>query len=145
MLSNRIGRGSSMSAPSTPEALWQLSDVPAGVGVDSFVDELDQFMPVAANAQCAVAGVDQFDRGVHDRGEGGVEFQTGCHGQHRVDKSVQAISALDDLLDTILYLVQQFAQPQLRQRLAKGAMVSLIWSGHDRSLLPPLGGPAIQL
>ena len=115
MLSSRIGVGSSMSTPSTPRPCGRGPICSRVVFVDAFVDELDEFVIVAAHAQRAVAGVDQLDSGVHDGAQRRVELKTRCHHQHRVDESIEAVPALDDLLDPVLDLTQEFAQSQLRE------------------------------
>lgn len=89
--------------------------------VDAFVDELDQFVVVAAHPQRAVPRVDQFDGGVHDGAQRFVQFQTGGDHQHGFDEAVEAVAALDDLLDTVLDLYEQFAKPKLRQCVAQRA------------------------
>ncbi len=109
MFSNRIGFGSSINTPNTPATLGQWPDLGAGGFVDALVDELGQFVTVAPHAECAVAGVDQLDRGVHDGAQGGVEFETRGHHEHGLDQAVESVATLHDLLDAILNLGEQFA------------------------------------
>ena len=74
---------------------------------------------VAADPQRAVAGVDQLDRGVHDRAQRGVQVQPGCHRQHRVDQAVDAVTAFDDLLDASCTSVSSSRSRSSRQRLTQ--------------------------
>ena len=67
-------------------------------------DESDQIMFGPPHAQRAVARIHQFCRGANDRLEGGVEFQPGGDGQHRVHQAVESVPALDDLMDAVLNL-----------------------------------------
>ena len=92
-------------------ALGEMPDLLAHLLVDALVDEFDEFVVVAAHAQRSVMGVDQLDSGVHDRAEGFVEFESGGDHQHGVEQSVQPVAALDDLLDAVLDLHEQFTQP----------------------------------
>ena len=54
-------------------ALRQVPDHVPGRLVDAFVDEFDEMVALAADTEGAVAGVDEFDRGVHDRPQCHVE------------------------------------------------------------------------
>ncbi|WP_244163879.1 hypothetical protein [Rhodococcus koreensis] len=63
----------------------------------------------------AVAGIHQIDRGMDDGAEGVVEVEFGCDGEHRLEKSVDVISGIDDLRDAFLHLGQQLAEPQFGQ------------------------------
>ncbi|BBY90514.1 hypothetical protein MGALJ_01830 [Mycobacterium gallinarum] len=67
-------------------------------------------MIVAAHTERSVPGVDQFDGRVHDRLQGLIELETRGNHQHGLDQTVEAVAALDDLLDAILYLLEQFPQ-----------------------------------
>ena len=105
-----MGLGSSIRTPSTPRPSGRCPIFSRICLVDALVDEFDQLVVVAAHAQRSVTGVDQLDGGVHDRAEGLVEFESGSDHQHRVEQAVQAVAALDDLLDTVLDLHEQFTQ-----------------------------------
>ncbi|MBF6223415.1 universal stress protein, partial [Nocardia abscessus] len=52
-------------------------DLFAGRFVDALVDELGELLVVAADAERAVAGVDQGDGGVHDGAQGAIQVQPG--------------------------------------------------------------------
>ncbi len=93
--------------------LGQMADLLAHLFVDAFVDELDQFVVVPAHAQRPVPGVDELDRGVHDRSQGFVEFEPGRDDQHGLDQTVQPVAAFDDLLDAVLDLHEQLSESQL--------------------------------
>ena len=131
MLSRRIGFGSSISTPSTPRPSGSRPILRSRLFVDAFVDELDQLVVVAAHAERPVLGVHQLDRGVHDGAQRVVEFQAGGDHQHGLDEAVEAVSALDDLLDAVLDLAQQLAQPQLGQGGTQRASRAG-WNGRAR-------------
>ena len=115
MLSSRIGLGSSIKHAEHATPLWQVADLLPHRLVDALVDELDQFVVVAANTQCAVLRIDELDGSVHDGAQGLVEFQPGGDDQHRVEQPVESITSFDDLLDAVLDFRQQLAKPQLGQ------------------------------
>ena len=73
-----------------------MPDLLAHLLVDAFVDEFHQFIFVPAHAQRPVAGVDEVDRGVHDRAEGFVQFEPGGHDQHGFNQTVESVAALHD-------------------------------------------------
>jgi hypothetical protein len=72
--------------------------------------KLDQLVVVSAHAQRPVLSVHQVDGGVHDGAQGFVELEAGRDHQHGFNKTVRAIAALDDLLDAVLDLHEEFAQ-----------------------------------
>ncbi len=100
-------------------SLGQRTDELTGLGVDALVDELDQFVVVAAHAQRPVPGVHQVDGGVHDGLQGDVQFQTRGHHQHGFHQAVEPVTAPDDLLHPVLDLDEQLAQPQLGKSLTQ--------------------------
>ena len=101
------------------EPLGQVTDPLPHRRIDALIDELDEFVVVAPNAQRAVLRIDQLDRRVHDGAKSFVELQPRRDHQHRVDQTVQPVAPLDDLLDAVLDLHQQLAKAQLGQRVPK--------------------------
>ena len=127
------GFGSSISTPSTPRPSGRCPIVARVVFVDAFVDELDELVTVAAHAERAVPGVDELDGGVHDRAQRDVEVEAGGDDEHGVDEAVEAVAALDDLLDAVLDLAEQLAQPQLRQGVAHRTRSAVVTARPVRS------------
>ena len=112
MLSRRIGFGLVDEDTRERRDLREVPDPFPGGFVDALVDEFDQFVVVPAHTERAIARVDQFDRGVDDRPQGFVELESRGDRQHGLDQTVEAVAALDDLLDAVLYLDEQFTQAQ---------------------------------
>ena len=98
-----------------------MADALDGFFVDALVDELDHALLLVVHLQGAVLGVDEIGGGVHDRAQGGVEFQAGGDHQHRFQQPVEAVTAFDDLPDTILNLDQKLTQAQRRQAVPQRA------------------------
>ncbi|GCA97981.1 hypothetical protein NCCNTM_16160 [Mycolicibacterium sp. NCC-Tsukiji] len=68
----------------------------------------------APDPEGAVPGVDQLDRGVHDGAQRLVQFQTGRDREHRLDQTVEPVTALDDLFDAVLDFTEKLTQPESR-------------------------------
>ncbi|BCI81198.1 hypothetical protein MTY66_28230 [Mycolicibacterium sp. TY66] len=64
----------------------------------------------APDPEGAVPCVDELDRGVHDGAQCLVQFEPGCDGEHRLDQTVEPVTALDDLFDTVLNFTEKFTQ-----------------------------------
>ena len=95
------------------QPLGQVADLRAHLFIDAFVDELDKFMVVPADTERPVLGIDELDRGVHDRSQRFIELEPGRDYQHGLDQTVQPIAAFDYLLDPVLDLHEQLAEAQL--------------------------------
>ncbi len=90
-----------------------MTDAPNRFLVNALVDELQQTVVAIMHFQGTVAGLDEIGRRPDDRPQGGVQLQAGRNHQHRLDQPVEAVTALDDLLNTVLHLDQEFAKTQL--------------------------------
>jgi hypothetical protein len=112
-------------------ALWQMTDQLTGFLVDSFVDELDQLVTLSAHAQRPESRVDEFDRRMNDRAQGGIEVEVGRYDEHGVDEPVEPVPALHYLPDPVLDLGEQFAQAQVRQRVAQRTGAAFLTSSRS--------------
>ena len=79
-------------------------------------DETGQPPALADDAQRAVPGIDQGDRGLDDVPEHGFQVQLRADGDHGLQQGVRPVPGVDHRLQPRLQLVQQVIDPQLRHQ-----------------------------
>src|SRR6185312_6636235 len=72
-------------------------------------DELDQPAALADDAERAVAGRHQFDRGLDDLPEDHLEFQVAADGNHGFEKRVRPVPGVENLLELHLRVAARHA------------------------------------
>ena len=98
-----------MSTPSTPRPSGRCPILLTSLLIDALIDELGELVALPAQPQRPVLGVHELDRGMDDRVQCRVEFESRRHHQHGIDQTVEPVPAFDDLFDPDLHLGQQLA------------------------------------
>src|SRR6476659_8455726 len=72
---------------------------------------------VADDAECAVGGVHQADRGLDDPPEGGLQVQAGPDGDDRLEQTAQPVPGRQHRLQPVLQFGEQLVELQMRKQL----------------------------
>ncbi|MFJ7777034.1 hypothetical protein [Streptomyces yangpuensis] len=104
-------------------ARGEVADLGAQFVGDADREELGQLLVLADDAEGAVLGVHQHDRGLDDAVQHLRQVQFPSDGHDGFQKPVQPVAGSTDLVDACLEFVEEFVQPQPRQAAAREAVV----------------------
>ena len=111
-------------------AAGQWADLLDGLVVDPDGDELRQRIAFADHAERAVSRIDEPDAGFDDALQHGLKVEVGSDRQHRVEKSVHAVTGGDDCLQPSLQLGEQFVELKLSAERLPTVRRGFVRLGH---------------